>query len=343
MFTRIQVTLLAVVATLLMMAPAAFASSYGQISQTSSIMPSLLVMQNAATANGNGTVMTVTGYATALLSVQGTFGATVNFEASSDGTTFVPILGNQVGASSIATSTTSTGDWQFNIAGYQQIRARVSGYASGNVTVNGFETVMHPPVGIVSISNTVSNNIAQVNGSTVGQTNGLPAMPVVQTKATYMACSSVYAIPATPTDMVVFTGSGSKKVKVLRVRLNCYQTTAAVEQFFLNKHSAADSGGTFFSETAIPLDSNDASATATLVHYSANPTGITSLGAITQPKLGVQTSATNFPAWTTLFDCNQFGKPIVLNSASEQVALNFNGAALPSGMQVQLEVLWTEE
>ncbi len=121
-------------------------SSYGEIAQTASIVPAATVMQNASTANGNGTNLSVTGFATALLSITASVamsgGTTINFEASSDGTTFVPIIGTQVGTTNTNTITSSTGDWTFNIAGYNYLRARISAYSAGTITVKGYASVV---------------------------------------------------------------------------------------------------------------------------------------------------------------------------------------------------------
>src|SRR6185295_2935739 len=109
-------------------------------------MPSATTMQNAATANGNGTNLPVTGYATAVLNITASVamsgGTTINFEASADDTTWVPILGTQVGTSSTGTTTTSTGDWMFNVAGYTSVRARISAYSAGTITVKGYSSVL---------------------------------------------------------------------------------------------------------------------------------------------------------------------------------------------------------
>lgn len=90
--------------------------------------------QNVATANGNGTAATVDGYASIRFQVTGTFSATVNFEGTLDGNNWQPLpVLNGLGV--MVTSTTSPGIYRADIAGLKQVRARVSGFSSGGVTV----------------------------------------------------------------------------------------------------------------------------------------------------------------------------------------------------------------
>lgn len=94
-------------------------------------------LQTAATANGNGTASVIQGYTAAVVQVAGTFSATVNFEASVDGTNYTAIqcfsIADRVES---ATSVTTAGAWRCNVVGTNSFRARVSAYASGSVTVS---------------------------------------------------------------------------------------------------------------------------------------------------------------------------------------------------------------
>ena len=94
-------------------------------------------LQIAATGNGNGEAVNVSSYTTAVFQVCCTFTATVNFEASIDGTNF-----DAVECFSIADKTSRTvaptvrGQWRCNMIGMNKIRARISGYVSGTITVD---------------------------------------------------------------------------------------------------------------------------------------------------------------------------------------------------------------
>jgi len=103
---------------------------------TGGYSPANLTMQNAVTANGNGTTLNVNEYATAVLEIRGTFSATINFECSIDDTNWYPVLATK-NDGTISSSCTTVGLYEIKVAAWKSIRARVSGYVSGNVTVVG--------------------------------------------------------------------------------------------------------------------------------------------------------------------------------------------------------------
>lgn len=95
------------------------------------------VVQNAVTSSGNGTAVTLYGtFVVATYLVSGTFSATVTFEGSGQDGTFQSLGCVPVTGGAVVSSTTTTGAWRCNVTGLIQIRARVSGYASGSVTVS---------------------------------------------------------------------------------------------------------------------------------------------------------------------------------------------------------------
>ena len=146
-------------------------------------------LQNAATANGNGTAISVAGYDLATLQITASVamsgGTTINFEVSTDNSTWVAIQGEQPGAASAATSTTSTGDWQFNVAGYSYLRARISAYSAGTITVIGFaEMGGGMPI--------VSARLADGSGGAINSTSGSLNVDVTNTPSVTLGA----AIPA---------------------------------------------------------------------------------------------------------------------------------------------------
>lgn len=99
-----------------------------------------LVMQSAAGATGDGTALEcVPGdgavLGTAVLQLSGTFTATVTFEATVDDSNWIAIQGTNLNAGTAASTATAAGLFRFNLAGLSKLRARVSAYTSGNVTV----------------------------------------------------------------------------------------------------------------------------------------------------------------------------------------------------------------
>jgi hypothetical protein len=97
-------------------------------------------LQDAATANGNGTAMTLTDSTVVLeitAPVRMSGGTTINFEASNDGSTYAPIQGTNVDTGANGTTTTTPGDWRFDVTNLKSIRARISAYSAGTITVVG--------------------------------------------------------------------------------------------------------------------------------------------------------------------------------------------------------------
>lgn len=100
-----------------------------------------VTLQNAVSASGNGTALTVTsgeegGYATCSFQVSGTFSATVDFEATVDGTNWVGLeTVSAADSGTVGTSTSSAGIYRATVLGLLQVRARVTWTSGTSVTV----------------------------------------------------------------------------------------------------------------------------------------------------------------------------------------------------------------
>lgn len=92
-------------------------------------------LQNAATADGNGAAATVGGNGVAAFQVTGITTATVTFQGTVDGTNWVDLLAYNVTDGSVGISTVANGVFVAMVAGLQQVRAPISGYAAGTITV----------------------------------------------------------------------------------------------------------------------------------------------------------------------------------------------------------------
>lgn len=148
---------------------------------------------------------------------------------------------------------------------------------------------------------------------------------------TYSAIITSLAIASAATDIFTITGSASKKIKVRYVSISATATSTTVQDFQLVKRSATNTGGTSSTPAAVPHDSGDAAASATVRAYTANPT---SLGAIVgsgirtnrviigQTGGGSGVSSDQVIIWNSSLP---FVKPLTLVSASEVLAINFNG------------------
>lgn len=67
--------------------------------------------------------------------LSGTFSATVSFQASVDGTNFVPILLTAANTTSAATTATTENIFQGPVYGYEVLRAKATAWTSGTANV----------------------------------------------------------------------------------------------------------------------------------------------------------------------------------------------------------------
>jgi hypothetical protein len=100
----------------------------------------IVTLHNAATATGNGTALSVAGRSRVGLQVSGAFVATVTFEASINGSDYVTLQMFPSNSSTGATTATAAGIWTATVAGFSLVRARISAYTSGAVTVVALAT-----------------------------------------------------------------------------------------------------------------------------------------------------------------------------------------------------------
>lgn len=167
-------------------------------------------------------------------------------------------------------------------------------------------------------------------------------------RATYMASSAFTTPAAATTDMFEIYGSSTKTVKVERIEVAYVGTdnNTIPTKCFLLKRSSANTVGTAVTQTAIPVDSNSAAATAVVKVYSANPTTGSSLGQINSSLLNANPllNGNNPPPRIVLYDAHLAGQPLTLRGTAQGIVANFNGV-IPdcTGPALSYTVTWTEE
>lgn len=176
--------------------------------------------------------------------------------------------------------------------------------------------------------------------------SALPVSVNFSTSTCYSVGVGPFTPPATPTDTTTITGSATKTIRVLSFIFTPTQTTRSMAAWFMVKRSTANSAGTSTTPTIVPLDSNNAAATAVVRQYTANPTLGTSIGnAMIVKVLSDDGGATSVGGGGYTFDFTANGKSsgIVLRGTAQVLALNFNGAALPVGLSLTGTWTWIEE
>jgi hypothetical protein len=166
----------------------------------------------------------------------------------------------------------------------------------------------------------------------------------------YMAASVTFSATAAATVVFEITqpATPTRLVRVHRVLFSATQTTAGnIGDWRLELGSTSTTGGTSASVTAVPVDSSQLSASASVKNFTANGNAGTLIGIIYQPRMLVPAPATAInPATVIDFDTTSLlnGRPITLRKAGESLRLNFGGGTIPSGLaNCQATIYWTEE
>lgn len=168
--------------------------------------------------------------------------------------------------------------------------------------------------------------------------------PIDGRRTTYSAATALFTPAATATDIFTITGSSTKVIRVLNIIISATITTAASNNIFLIKRSTANTAGTFTAATKVPHDSLSAAATATVQHYTANPTALgTTVGNVRTYRGIIPASAT---AVSNPIVEWEFGtrpaQGIVLRGTGEQLVVNLNAVTFTGG-SISISVEWTEE
>lgn len=175
-------------------------------------------------------------------------------------------------------------------------------------------------------------------------TTGILAVDTESTKATYSYTATAFGLVATATDFVGIIGSGTKTVRVKRIAISGIANAAAAVDILLIKRSTANSGSTPVALTAVPHDSNNAAATATVNSYTTtNPTTGNAVGTLRSSKLNLGTSGAGGTQQLVWDFGTRNDQAVVLRGAAQMLCLNFNGAAVPAGTALDIEIETTEE
>lgn len=99
-------------------------------------------LQSAAVATGNGTAIVCTDASVGAckylaLQVVGITTATITFEATIDGSNWIAIQFTNLNSGTAATTATADGLYRADVTGLAQVRARISAWTAGTITVSG--------------------------------------------------------------------------------------------------------------------------------------------------------------------------------------------------------------
>lgn len=157
---------------------------------------------------------------------------------------------------------------------------------------------------------------------------------------TYAVAGVANTPAATPTDVITLYGASSKYVRIRKILVSGMATTAGSMDVSIVKRNAANTGGTSSAPAITRLNSANAAASAAAALYTANPSSTGAGGAIATKKLNFGLAGT---AGTIEFSWpSGDGVAPILRSATEGIAINLNGQAVPAGGTFSYTIVWEE-
>lgn len=159
-------------------------------------------------------------------------------------------------------------------------------------------------------------------------------------KNSYRAAKSFTCVAG---DIAVMPGSATKTIKLTGVEVTLSTSGAvAFSDVQLIKRSAADTAGTSAAMTSVPLDSNDAAASAAPLNYTVAPTLGTAVGPITSTRILDEGTGSNQATQIVFqFGGNSGIQPVVLRGTAQQIGVNFSAIVATGTCSVAFS--WTEE
>lgn len=170
--------------------------------------------------------------------------------------------------------------------------------------------------------------------------------------ATYSAAFSPSAggtaVAASTTDFWCIAGSASKGVFITKITLTGQSGAAAITgRINLVLRSSLDTGGTPTTITAVPHDSTNAGATATVTSFAANPGALGTAVATLKGYVDViQSSAASMPGGPFFAVNESWGairgvQPLVLRGTTQAACLNSNAGTTLTNVMINVE--WYEQ
>lgn len=317
---------------------------------SSAVSADTIVAPATLTAVGQAVEVNTQGKSFAAFNVTANLNVTLAFQAlAPDGTTWVNVNGYPFtgGAAASSLPANAIGAWLVPCGAFSKVRlvatavsTTPSATAAGAAGVGGNEQLLLTALGgsLPGGTNSIGNLNAPPQGTYIGTvlTEG--------NVATYRYEAVGITPAATPTDIFTLQGSASKVIKVKRIILSGEATAAAQIVANLVRRSAANTAGTSTAPTIAQADNADAAPFGAIKLYSVNPTALgAAVATIISRRLGLNPNA-GLPATQVELS---FGvrndKPIILRGATDFLAINLAGAALPAGTKLDVAIEWTEE
>jgi hypothetical protein len=162
-------------------------------------------------------------------------------------------------------------------------------------------------------------------------------------KATFRYGLLAAAMVATPTDVIVIQGSATRTLRIKLIKLSGVATAQGNMPVQLVRRSTAGTLGSAVLTAITPAqhDTSDAAATGVVSRVgTANYTTLgTAAGIVGAGRLGMPASGTGATGQSLVWDfATRQDKAVILRGTSDFLCINFNGAAIPAGGVIDVEI-----
>lgn len=180
------------------------------------------------------------------------------------------------------------------------------------------------------------------NGAVALSSPGAPGIQAVDTegqKATYSYATASITPAATPTEIFNISGATGKVIRIKKIAMDLSSTVSGKLNIALIKRSTAASGGTSASGTVNKFDSNDVTASASILSFTANPTVGTTVSIA--EVFALPAAAAPVPV---VRDYSTRNDESMVLRAGEYLGINGLGSALTNAdNRINCTIEWTEE
>lgn len=171
-----------------------------------------------------------------------------------------------------------------------------------------------------------------------------PLATTANSEAAYSANATNLVPAGSATDVFCITGSATKTIKIQGIRISGTASANVVIDALMVKRSSANSGGTSSAVTAVPHESTQDAASASVIAYTANPTTGGLVGQLRSQKIVLSgSSAPNINIVPVVFQFPVYnGRVPTLIGVAQSVCVNLNGQTINTGA-LDIDAQWTEE
>jgi hypothetical protein len=219
--------------------------------------------------------------------------------------------------------------------------ATVVGSASADSTIKlALDSTLTNRTQKTQLTNGTNDN-ALTNTTPLLSDYGSVFRPLPYEPPTYSAVASAFVPAATATDVWNFQGSNTKTIRIHKIRVSGTTTSGSAIRITISliRRSAANTGGTSVVTTIVPHDSTNATATAVLRHYTANPTVGTSIGNVRSDTTSFQGSG--LTSGTLEWDFKDGFQPLILRGNTQFLSIGFGSVTVTGGV-VSISCEWSE-